>query len=66
MAEFEARGLVIVEEFNDGEVSRPSGRMVLNPRFNWFLGVELIKKIIPHTHANFNSDNGNSKRIDLF
>jgi hypothetical protein len=78
MAEFEAIGLVTSEEFNDGGVGRPSKRIVLNPRFNWFLSDGLIKKIIPHTPINFNSnsdlsiedntktDNGNSTQLYLF
>jgi hypothetical protein len=78
MAEFEAIGLVTSEEFNDGGVGRPSKRIVLNPRFNWFLSDGLIKKIIPHTPIHFNSnsdlsiedntktDNGNSTQLYLF
>lgn len=74
MAEFKAIGLVEIEEIvQDGVgVGRPSKRMVLNPRFNWFLSDELIKKIIPHTPINFSSEsskdsNSNSiSQLDIF
>jgi hypothetical protein len=62
MAEFRAIGLVSMDETNEG-VGRPSKRIVLNPRFNWFLSDELIKKIIPHTPINFN---GNDTQLDQF
>jgi hypothetical protein len=71
MAEFKAIGLVDIEEIvQDGVgAGRPSKSMILNPRFNWFLSDELIKKIIPHTRINFNSesseDNGISQ-LDIF
>jgi hypothetical protein len=62
MAEFKAIGLVSMDETTEG-VGRPSKRIVLNPRFNWFLSDELIKKIIPHTPINFQ---GNGTQLDLF
>jgi hypothetical protein len=50
MAEFKAIGLVDIEEETKHEgAGRPQKRMVLNPRFDWFLSDELITKIIPHT-----------------
>jgi hypothetical protein len=53
MAEFKAIGLVDIEEETKHEgAGRPQKRMVLNPRFDWFLSDELITKIIPHTPIN--------------
>ena len=49
MAEFKAIGLVTIEEEQETGVGRPSKKMVLNSRFNWFLSDELIKKFSPHT-----------------
>ena len=43
MAEFKAIGLVTIEEEQETGVGRPSKKMVLNSRFNWFLSDELIK-----------------------
>lgn len=57
MAEFKAIGLVTLdnEEQYTG-AGRPSKIMRLKPKFNWLLSDELIKKIIPHTRANSNSN----------
>jgi hypothetical protein len=49
MAEFEAIGLVTMSKIDTDKPGRPPKMMVLNPRFDWFLTDELIKKIIPHT-----------------
>jgi hypothetical protein len=67
MAEFKAIGLITIEEQVDG-TGRPAKRMVLNPRFNWFLKDELIKKIFPHIphKNNFDESNGPGGREDLF
>src|SRR5918994_3113635 len=52
MAEFKAIGLVEMEDFHEPERSNLTKRIILNPRFNWFLADPMIKKIIPHTRIN--------------
>jgi len=47
MAEFKAIGLVTIEEKQQTGAGMPSKVMGLNPRFNWFLSDELIKKFSP-------------------
>jgi hypothetical protein len=72
MAEFNAIGLVTIENTDEDKPGRPSKRMVLNPRFDWFLTDELIKKIIPHTTPKNNTSefpgngNGLADKEDLF
>jgi hypothetical protein len=71
MAEFKAIGLTREEEYHEPGQNNISERMILNPRFNWFLSDPVIKKILPHIpHKNHNSNqnigNGHSKKEDLF
>ena len=52
MAELKAIGLVDMEDFHEPGQNNLSKRIILNPRFNWFLSDPMITKIIPHTHMN--------------
>lgn len=69
MAEFNAIGLVDVEDFHEQGQNNLSKRIVLNPRFSWFLSDPMIKKIIPHTYTNSNYEgwngNGNGHEINM-
>jgi hypothetical protein len=69
MAEFKAIGLVVGEDYHEPGQNNLSKRIVLNPRFNWFLTDPMIKKIfphIPHNIHNFDEGNGHGKKEDLF
>ena len=52
MAELKAIGLVDMEEFHEPGQNNVSKRIMLNPKFNWFLSDPTITKIIPHTRMN--------------
>lgn len=52
MAELKAIGLVDMEDFHEPGQNNVSKRIILNPRFNWFLSDHMITKIIPHTRMN--------------
>jgi hypothetical protein len=56
MAELKAIGLVDMEDFHEAGQNNLSTRIVLNPRFEWFLSDPMITKIIPHTHTNLNPE----------
>ena len=71
MAELKAIGLTREEEYHEPGQNNISERMILNPRFNWFLSDPVIKKIFPHiSHKNRNSNqdfgNGYGKKEELF
>lgn len=59
MAELKAIGLVDVEDFREEGKNNFSRRIVLKPRFNWFLSDSMIKKIYPHTPPVFSTSGGN-------
>jgi DNA-binding transcriptional ArsR family regulator len=59
MAELKAIGLVDVEDFKDEGQNNVSRRIVLKPRFSWFLSDSMIKKIYPHTPPVFSTPGGN-------
>jgi hypothetical protein len=65
MAEFKAIDLVEMEDFREEGQNNYSKRIVLNPRFNWFLTDSMIKKIIPHTRINSNPVPNQSDHSDL-
>jgi hypothetical protein len=54
MSELKAIGLVEMEDFREEGQNNYSKRIILNPRFNWFLSDPMITKIIPHTRINSN------------
>jgi hypothetical protein len=56
MAELKAIGLVSMEDFREEGQNNYSKRIILVPRFNWFLSDPMITKIIPHTLVNLNSE----------
>jgi hypothetical protein len=56
MAELKVIGLVDMEEFHEPGQNNLSKRIVLNPKFNWFLSDPMITKIIPHTRIYSNSE----------
>jgi DNA-binding transcriptional ArsR family regulator len=67
MAELKAIGLVDVEDFKDEGQNNVSRRIVLKPRFSWFLSDSMIKKIYPHTPPVFSTSggNGHGKKEDV-
>src|SRR5215204_6355562 len=56
MSELKAIGLVEMEDFREEGQNNYSKRIILNPRFNWFLSDPMITKIIPHTRINSNPE----------
>jgi hypothetical protein len=54
MSELKAIGLVEMGDFREEGQNNYSKRIILNPRFNWFLSHPMITKIIPHTRINSN------------
>jgi hypothetical protein len=56
MSELKAIGLVEMEDFKEEGQNNYSKRIILNPRFDWFLSDPMITKIIPHTRINSNPE----------
>jgi hypothetical protein len=45
-----------MEDFHEPDRNNFTKRIILNPRFNWFLSDPMITKIIPHTRINSNPE----------
>jgi hypothetical protein len=64
MAELKAIDLVDIVDYKEAGQNNISKKIVLNPRFDWFLSDSMITKIFPHTTPIFSTVDGNGDGHD--